>query len=335
MRPKSCLSGIVPNGKNNCSMKLFLHIGLHKTGTTFTQREIFQKITNKNIHYYGPDDGIENLKQFNKHVLNVLKKNKTKKNKKIIVSHEGLLQRRKNDFEFEKNIKEIKKNFKKFKPTIILSLRYQPEWIVSIYKDCLRHGYFIMNFEKFIKSKKNLNLKKIDYVKLIELLRKNLGKNNINLIFYEDLKENKKYLINEYSKILRKKINYKNINFQNKHTVNISNLGARIILTYYNFFKYNKKEYLKKNKLYKVRLSHINLLKNPDLYFKVFVFKILYRLINFNFLILVRDNLDFLLKKIDITDNFKLSKNLIEIFTKQNIELKKLIKSTPKKYYKI
>ena len=131
-------------------MKLFLHIGLHKTGTTFTQREIFQKIVSKNIDYYGPDHGIHNTKLFNKYILDVLKKNKSKKNKKIIVSHEGLLQKRKNDFEFEKNIKQIKKNYKKFNPIVILSLRYQPEWIVSIYKDCLRHGYFIMNFEKFI-----------------------------------------------------------------------------------------------------------------------------------------------------------------------------------------
>ena len=316
-------------------MKLFLHIGLHKTGTTFTQREIFQKIVSKNIDYYGPDHGIHNTKLFNKYILDVLKKNKSKKNKKIIVSHEGLLQKRKNDFEFEKNIKQIKKNYKKFNPIVILSLRYQPEWIVSIYKDCLRHGYFIMNFEKFIKSKKNFNLKKIDYVKLIKLLRKSFCKNNIHLIFYEDLKENKKSLINKYSKILKKKINYKNINFQNKHTVNISNFGARTILTYYKFFKYNKKIYLKKNKLYKLSLSQVNLLKSPLLCIKVFIFKLIYRLINFNFLLLVRDHLDFLFKKIDLTDNFKLSKNLIEIFRKQNIELKNLIKSTPKKYYKI
>lgn len=316
-------------------MKLFLHIGLHKTGTTFTQREIFQKIANKNIHYYGPDLGIYNKKLFNRYVLNILNKNKTKKNKKIIVSHEVLLQKKKNDFEFEKNIQEIKINFKKFNPIIILSLRYQPDWIVSIYKDALRHGYFIMNFEKFIKSKKNFNLEKIDYVKLVKLLIKSFGKNNIHFIFYEDLKNNKKSLVDKYSRIFKEKINYKNINFQKKHTVNISNLGVRIILTYYNFFKYNKKIYLKKNKLYKVKLSKINLLNNPYYYFKVFVFKILYRLINLNFLLLVRDNLDFLFKKIDVTDNFKLSKNLIEIFIKQNIELKKLIKSIPKKYYKI
>ncbi len=316
-------------------MKLFLHIGLHKTGTTFTQREIFQKIANKNTHYYGPDHGISNIKLFNRYVLNILNKNKTEKNKKIIVSHEGLLQKRKNDFEFKKNIKEIKKNFKKFNPIIILSLRYQPDWIVSIYKDALRHGYFIMNFEKFIKSKKIFNLKKIDYVNLIKLLIKNFGKNNIHFIFYEDLKKNKKSLIEKYSKIFKKKISYKNINFHNKHTVNISNLGVRIILTYYNFFKYNKKIYLKKNKLYKVKLSRINLLDNPYFYFKVFIFKIIYRLINFSFLLLIRDYLDFILKKIDKTENFKLRKNLIEVFTKQNIELKKLIKSIPKKYYKI
>ena len=47
-------------------MKLFLHIGLNKTGTTFTQRDIFQKIANKNIHYYGPDLGIYNKKLFNR-----------------------------------------------------------------------------------------------------------------------------------------------------------------------------------------------------------------------------------------------------------------------------
>ena len=84
-----------------------------------------------------------------------------------------------------------------------------------------------------------------------------------------------------------------------------------------------------------MKLSRINLLDNPYFYFKVFIFKILYRLINFSFLLLIRDYLDFILKKIDKTENFKLRKNLIEVFTKQNIELKKLIKSIPKKYYKI
>ena len=287
------------------------------------------------MNYYGPDSGINNIKLFNKYVLNILKRDKAKKNKKVIVSHESLLQKRKNDFEFENNIKEISKNYKKYKPKVILSLRYQPEWIVSIYKDCLRHGYFTMNFEKFLKLKKNCILKKIDYVKLIQLLRKNFGKNNVHLIFYEDLKENKRHLINKYSKIFRKKINYKSINFKNKHTVNISNLGARIIFTYYDFFKYDKKIHLKKNKLYKLKLSQVNLLKNPYLYSKIFIFKIIFRLINLNVLILVRDNLDFLFKKIDFTNNFKLSNNFIKFFKKQNIELKKLFKSIPSKYYKI
>jgi hypothetical protein len=40
--------------------ELCFHIGLHKTGTTFLQKEVFQKIDTRRFHYEGKRDKIYN-----------------------------------------------------------------------------------------------------------------------------------------------------------------------------------------------------------------------------------------------------------------------------------
>ena len=159
--------------------KLFLHIGLHKTGTSSIQESLIQNkdnlvkegilyITNLKIF-----DNILNIDFFNINLVdNCITEleniSKSKKNtiKKIIISNEAFSG---NPFNGYKKLKIIIKYLseisKRFETKIILYLRRQDELIESLYIQSIKGGKTAL-FNDFIKTLKYDSFNWSNYIKI-------------------------------------------------------------------------------------------------------------------------------------------------------------------------
>jgi hypothetical protein len=112
--------------------KLFIHVGLHKTGTTFLQKQIFPNIPN--VNYYGPYMNGILIPNF---VLNV----KVPENKTTIISCEGLSGHPGFSFN-ECSREEIADRLHSLYPhsKIIIVTRKKERWVDSLYKQYIKMG---------------------------------------------------------------------------------------------------------------------------------------------------------------------------------------------------
>lgn len=296
---------------------LYLHIGLHKTGTTYLQKEVFKKVFSitDDFYYKHLDDLDENNEYISLEYF--LEKYKEKKFKNYLFSSETIIQKNKLDFNFISNSEKLldtlaKKNITEYK--IIITIRRQEEIIMSLYKDSLAYGYHDLSFIEF--------LRKYDYFRNIynyNLLYKELsnifGKNKIEIISFEKFIKNKNF--ENFENIFLKKFNHKQFkkNYINK---NISNTSAWIILWYYKIFGFKKKK-----TIYRIDDSLTNLIKNRE--FINFAKKIYDHFQNFSFNLFISNYADKFLrvfnKKLFNQEDIK---ELTNIFNESNNQLVKL-----------
>tara|TARA_Y100000591_G_scaffold332606_1_gene370638 strand:+ start:198 stop:1223 length:1026 start_codon:yes stop_codon:yes gene_type:complete len=205
-------------------MKIYLHIGLHKTGTKFFQNKIFKQIKEKNF-VYNPDyltqyicDLLKCEKKDEKKVYQNIQKEKKKfRNKKVLISREimcGDLFSGYNNFKI--NIIKLKKAFPKAK--IIIFLRNQKDWIVSCYKESVFSHHY-QSFESFFNSKNfflGFDYSNLNYLYFLNLINKNFKQSKIFL--YEEFKNNPDIVILKLIKFLSiPQIRYKfNYSYENK-----------------------------------------------------------------------------------------------------------------------
>ena len=246
-------------------MNIILHIGLHKTGTTFLQKNFLKNLNHEDIEYNPPEIMtlleliFVNSKNIKSNILKVKKiielKKKKKKLKRIFLSSERISQLFCTN-NYEKNLSIIKDIFPKAK--IIIFFRYQPDWLLSCYKQSIHSGdcQSIENFlnyknNKFKKAKGiynsngflHTNIYKVDYTTLIEIYTKQYGKKNVYIFFFENFKKNKKKIVSEICKILK----VSSINFVNDYKINrgFSSLACILSIQRYNFLKiFNLHKYL-------------------------------------------------------------------------------------------
>ncbi len=191
-------------------MKTYIHIGLHKTGSTAIQNIFENNFINSDV-IYNPNELIELLEKsidFEKsRDLNIEKtKNKfldikrSNRYKTLFISNENISQRFcMQDYEICSRI--IKKIFDDAR--ILLFLRYQTDWILSCYKQAIQLGdvQHVTSFLQFNGSgfgdsscrfnKNNLltiNIHKADWANLIKCYTKFFEKSHLFIFFYENLK---------------------------------------------------------------------------------------------------------------------------------------------------
>ena len=147
--------------------KVFFHLGLKKTGSTYLQKNIFPKL--KGIRYYGK-------REFQKYK----EKLNTDNHEKYLFSHEF-------DASLETKLKEISEDIPQAR--IILVLRRQDNWVASKYKYYIKkHGY--KNFEEFFDLASNTGLWKKEefyFRKKIEWVEKYF-ENKPLILIHDDLK---------------------------------------------------------------------------------------------------------------------------------------------------
>lgn len=126
------------NNKN-----IIIHLGLHKTATTFLQKEIFPKL--EGVKFFDLSNTEKNVS-----VLTI----ELDKNKINLISNEELSGRPYKMSAKQRDI--LLKNLKKVYPNakIIIGLREKDEWIESLYKQYIKmkptgtRSYFMEHFDK-------------------------------------------------------------------------------------------------------------------------------------------------------------------------------------------
>jgi len=201
-------------------LQTYLHIGSHKTGTKFFQHKYFPNI-NKDGFLYNPDDigqlVLDLMKADNSDISlvvtkihDVLNYYETKGIKQLLISKEimsgDLFSFYENDhYSSSDGFKRLKKAFGS--PKIIVSFRFQTDWILSCYRESL-HEHHFQTFEDFAFHRTiengfvNPNYKNLDYKRILDELFLLFKKDNVNILFYENFKKDKTGEIKKIEKIL-------------------------------------------------------------------------------------------------------------------------------------
>ena len=239
-------------------MKVFLHIGLHKTGSTALQNIFSANFINGDIIYNPPnivsmvEYAIDNPRMRDEYILKakyLLKILREKNNSKtIFISNENLSQRFCfQDYDYcSQVIYEVFPNAE-----IIIFIRFQSDWILSCYKQSVQldDPQSIMDFLNYsdgmfgnIDNRFNsngllsLNVHKADWTNLLDVYTKKFGRENIHLYFYENLKNDFKSVVDEIGNLVGMKVVYnKKKRFGNR---SYSALACKMTIYRYNIYRF-------------------------------------------------------------------------------------------------
>lgn len=156
--------------------EIFIHIGLHKTATTFLQNEVFPKF--KEVKYYNL------LKAHNRQALLLAA---TEENGKILISDEDLSG---SPLTFGSKVEERERMayaLKKLIPDakIIVGIRDKKSWYNSVKKHILR----VKPYRGEEEIEDSFDCCYLDFEGYINLLRQLFGKKNIYVYKFENLKQ--------------------------------------------------------------------------------------------------------------------------------------------------
>jgi hypothetical protein len=175
--------------------EIILHIGIHKTGTTFLQWNVFHFVDANFLWHIFYKSWLKDVLKLNKNPNYKKIKEKSdkilSKDKVNILSEENVhcYQFSKDDTRFER-LDRIKKIFPKAK--IIFGTREKEENLVSWYVEYVAVGG-TLDFQGFLDNYMNMN--KLDYESYIEKLNEYYGKENVFVYSLDDLRKNQESLI--------------------------------------------------------------------------------------------------------------------------------------------
>jgi hypothetical protein len=191
--------------------KLFLHLGLPKTGTTFLQKNVFPNLEGITYldHLKNPEIlglygkiGEENISDAECEQIceELLPKNAAGP---FLISREQfscspINIRKKSWLDLFRDLKRIFSG--NFKVCPVVTLREQSDHLISLYKQCLLMGDY-RDFADFIKEKENHSLGNLPltewykYSNTLDELSGLYGKKNLDIEIYNDLREDPKSFI--------------------------------------------------------------------------------------------------------------------------------------------
>ena len=213
-------------------MRLIIHLGIHKTASTFFQKKIFNNLNN---YFYFDRKSLERFKEyilytdefyFDKEIaLNFFYSSIDKSKENIIISDEDFY-----GLPFsggtnrKRNIDRLLETFKeKIDVKFILLLRQQGNLLNSLYLQYIKTGG-TASPERFLNSKKPpifILPSYFKYDKYIQHISNKIGEKSICCLFYEDFEVNKSSVISEIELFLE--TSYKNcqpLNKKNNHSIN-------------------------------------------------------------------------------------------------------------------
>lgn len=178
------------------AQKIFFHVGLSKTGSTFLQHQVFPKI-----------QGLEYLPTRKyRHALSLIPQMQAEK---ILVSREF-------DQQFEQEIIKFSKQYPHAYPIIVL--REHSSWAVSNYKRFVKNGHSI-SLSEFIdieEDKGLFKLKDFDYQRYLDLLNQHFDSPTM-VLFYEDLRSQPQVFVQKILDFTETDLDFQKVNWKPKH----------------------------------------------------------------------------------------------------------------------
>lgn len=186
-------------------MKVYFHIGLHKTGSTFLQKEVFPNIPQNNFKYIGGI--VDRFKElvyqdpvfYNADHTRIQLEKLMDKDKINLISDENLSGDPQNGGIYRSSI--IAKIYQCFpNAKIILFIRRQDNWAISNYRGSIRRGsnlslenFFlpVLNPQKaWVRRYPNPTIELFKYYYFVDYIKNTFGEDGLLLLPYESLKEN-------------------------------------------------------------------------------------------------------------------------------------------------
>jgi hypothetical protein len=184
-------------------MKIIIHVGLHKTGTTFFQNQIFNNVPNAKL-IRGPNFTTQ-----------------LQKNKMNIISSEALSGAPyvRSDAKIRFTIADrIKSCFPDAR--IIIGIREEKSWLKSLYSQFIRNGGFY-DFDSWLE--KVVDKDYFDQESYIKYLKSLFS--NVYVFSFEDFCKNKKEVVTEMCKFMEVNyIDYQDIKYNTKLSKNRLNI---------------------------------------------------------------------------------------------------------------
>lgn len=196
-------------------MRLIIHLGIHKTASTFFQKKIFNNLTN--YKYLSRDS----LKEFKEYILNTdefyfdeetafnLYKSIDKSALNVIISDEDFY-----GLPFsggtnrKRNLDRLLATFKeRINLKFIVCLREQESLLNSLYLQYIKTGG-VASTKRFLTSNKSplfISITYFQYDKYLQYMASNIGEKFICCLFYEDFRVNKRSVINQIESFLETK----------------------------------------------------------------------------------------------------------------------------------
>ena len=195
--------------------KIFLHIGLHKTATKFYQHHVFPFLDKEKFNY-NPTKITQYLsdyikaetsdkEQILKHVIEEKENLKQADERTIIISREIMSGNLFSAYrDWNEQVKLLHDMFPEAE--IVISFRYQPDWLVSCYRESVHEHHYqsiedflnINNEGEFIKPDSDVNSNgfanlyalNLDYAEMLKSMYSFFDKNKVLTLFFEDFKSN-------------------------------------------------------------------------------------------------------------------------------------------------
>ncbi|MEO0895352.1 MAG: hypothetical protein AAFY71_02955 [Bacteroidota bacterium] len=197
--------------------KVYIHVGLFKTATTYLQKQVFPNI-----------DGIDYFtihKPFQEYIWTINQKapfqpssfdptNLNTFSQKILISREDLLGSPFHNYiNAHHTLTELKQNFPESK--ILLTIRKQDDLIESLYRQHIQAGGVqsvrkFINYDRYSNSYKpytfkhgiNLDIHSLNYLDIYNYLSHVFGQENVTLIPYELIKDDKELFLEKLATFL-------------------------------------------------------------------------------------------------------------------------------------
>jgi hypothetical protein len=211
--------------------KVFFHVGLAKTGTTYLQHKFFPKL--RGIKY------IQRTKYRNFKYVKIIKKTDFDK---YLISNE-----------FDRQLKQEIENIASVYPhaKIIIVLRRHDSWIASQYKRRIKNGYSF-SFGEFIDLDEDQGFWKQEDLYFFPMLKmiESKFKSRPLVLFYHDLREDPYLFLEKISKFLGTTFDKESIDLSPKHR-SFNEKQLKIIRKFSRFlfsqdFEYSEKYWISK-----------------------------------------------------------------------------------------
>jgi len=196
--------------------RVVLHVGLHKTGTTFLQQNVFPLIDPLAVDYNptGIREAIKSVYRSNYRSAVVereslaIRKIVQNANRPILISYELMSGSPWINYaDLDDMVDVLKKSFDT--ATVVIVLRNQIDWLTSLYQEGLKDGVSASPAKFFSSGKRSpkthwhegVEACEFDFAKIVETYERRFGPGQTKVLFYETLRSDPNRFLDRFESV--------------------------------------------------------------------------------------------------------------------------------------